>query len=752
MPYLTLELLGFPVDLPGDAAVALSYRANDLRSLDSREAAFSETFTLPPTAQNRQVLGAPHSLDSQTTTPYRLLPALLRSPGGAVLLDGFAIVELSHGAGYDVTLTDAVGGLFQLVGSRSLRELDLSQYDHTFTYANAQAASANDCTAGYCYVLSDDGRLTRRPATAGLLYYELTPAVYYDALLRAMLLDPLPPAPLPADYVAPFNPLAGYTLAGTLLSEDRFRRAVLPQAGPYPQVRAGLLARSQASGRVSEARVYTAQAPGRYTAIQFEQTTDPGGNFFAGIEFAPPTYYCDVTVHVSLRATVRHDPSFALAGDFVALHLQDASVTTSDANSLVGRYDARRIHQGAINLTPLDISADYEVTIPVLAHNPSGGPLLALYLFADIGAEVTVLPGSSIRFTPGPRVYPGGPVALEAGLPALKQADLLKLICNQFNVIMQVDTVFKIIRFDLFNALEQHRDVAVDWGAKLDFTQPPRLSYVLGDYAQANTLAYDAPPEEYANELGTTALQNAAGGLLYVRNARLPASAEAYVAPVVLPQPHPTLSGAISTAWRPLLSEAKETRPAILWTDAIGYDENSPHIVHRGLAWKALQNVTQGSPPPDARHPETWVPAPYEVLNDELPAVALVTRLLPAVAVVHGDYPATDTFSPTLGLARTGFTFDALLSDYYAGLSAMLARVQVLTCEVKLNSLDISNLDFTRPIKIDIAHWPGYGKLEALGYLNLIDQYLPGQPGAVACTFVVLGDPVPGLAPLMPNP
>jgi len=455
---------------------------------------------------------------------------------------------------------------------------------------------------------------------------------------------------------------------------------------------------------------------------------------------------------VSLRATVRHDPSFALAGDFVALHLQDASITTPDANNLVGRYDARRIHQGAINLTPLDISADYEVTIPVLAHNPAGGPLLALYLFADVGAEVTVLPGSSIRFSPAPRVYPGGPVALEAGLPALKQADLLKLICNQFNVIIQVDAVFKTIRFDLFNALEQHRGQPVDWSAKLDFTQPPRLSYTLGEYAQANTLAYDTPPEQYANELGTTALQNAAGGLLYVRNGRLPVSTEAYAAPVVLPQPHPTLSGAISTAWRPLLSEAKETRPAILWTDAIGYDENSPHIVYRGLAWKALQNVTQGSPPPDARHPETWVPAPYDVLNEELPTVALVTRLLPAVAVVRDDYPAPATFAPALGLTRTGFTFDVLLSDYYAGLSAMLARVQVLTVDLRLNALDVAGLDFTYPVRLAVAHWPGYGKLDMLGYLNLIDQYLPGQPTAVACTFLVLGDPVPGLAPLMPNP
>lgn len=745
MPYLTLELLGFPVDLPDDAQVVLSYRANDLRNLDSREAAFSETFTLPLTAQNVAVLGAPHSLDSLSTTPYRLLPALLRSPGGTTLLDGFAILE-SSGEGYDVTLTDAVGGLFAQVGDRSLRELDLSQYDHDYMFQAVREASTR--TEGYCYVLSDDGRLTRRPSETGLLYYELTAAVYVDAILRACFKNPLPPASPPAGYVPPVNPLADYQLTGTLLAEDRFQKAVLPQAGPYPRVRAHVLAESAASGRLPVARTFPGQSTGYFQRLEFPQITDPGGNFFAGQLYSPPPYYSDVTVHVSLRATVRHNPGIPLAGDFVALHLQDARITTPDANSLIGRFDARRIHQGAINLAPLDISADYEVLVPVLA----GGPQLALYLFADVGAEVTILPGSSISFTPGSRVYAGGPVALEAGLPDLKQSEFLKLLFNQFNVIVQSDSVFKTIRFDLFNRLEQRRDEAVDWTDKLDLTQRPRLSYTLGEYAQVNTLAYDEAPEEYGQQLGSTAMQNVGGGQLYAHNARLPSSAKVYRADVILPQPHPTLSGAASTAWRPLLSEAKEKRPAIIWNSIIGYDEDSPHIIFRGLAWQALQNVTVGSPAPDARHPETWVPAPYDVLHDELPAIALVNRQLPIEALVRDEYPGANTFSPTFGLTRQGLEFADLVADYYPGLARILERVQLLVADVRLNALDIAGLDFTRPVRLSLAHWPGYGKLSALCYLNLIDQFLPGLPGSVPCTFLVLGDPVPGLAPTVGNP
>lgn len=766
MPYLSLTLNGYPVDLPPDAQVALSYRANDLRTLGSREASFSETFTLPLTAQNVAVLGLPHVLDSQTTTPYRYLAAQLSAPGGQVLLDGFGILELSH-EGYDLTLTDALGGLFNALGSRTLNELDLRAYDHAFTFAGVRAAEAGDAKAGYCYVLCDDGRLTLRDPARGVLFYELTACVYLDALLRAILLPPLPPVPLPVGYLEPFNPLDGYRLAGTLFAEDRYQRAVLPAAGPCPRVRAGQLASTTAAGRVPVARVFppppVAQG-GTFTALQFPQTsdaaglsTDPGGVFFAGVVYRPPAYTCDLTVHVTVRLHARHAPGFTNAGNFVALHLLDTTVATSDANSLVGRYDARRIYQGGLSGIGQDITCDYEVAIPFLQHRLNG-PTLALYLFADVGLEVTLLPGSSIRFTPAPRVYAGGPVALEAGLPGLKQSDLLKTLCNLFNVVVQTDPVTKVIRFDLFNELEHRRNEAPDWTAKLDLSQRPRLAYRLGDYAQTNTLRYDDAPKEYGQQLGATPYDNVGGGTLYVRNATLPARAEAYAAPLGLPQPHDALGG-ISLVWRPLLREGNPdplvpaTRVAIPWLGGvIGYDENSPRLVYGGATWRAKQNVTQNSPAPDARFPQTWEVVPYEVLNDTLPQIALVAPLLPGMPLVHDDAPGAGTFAATQGLSRTGLTFTELLPAYYPTLAGILDRVRVLTVDLRLTPMDILALDFTRPIQLGPLDWPGYGRLDILGYLNGIDQYQPAAPGPVACTFLVLGEPVPGLAPLPGNP
>jgi len=265
MPYLTLTLNGQPVDLPPDAQVALSYRANDLRRLDSREAAFSEQFTLPRTARNAAVLGLPHLLDGLGTAPYDLLPAVLTSPGGTVLLDGVAVLERSA-EGYDITLTDALGGLFVQVAERPLRAVNLRAHDHALTLANVQAAQANAPGAAYTYPLVNDGRLTLRYPDASLAvvhYTELPLAVFTRAVLAAVVADALP----------------GYRLGGSLLADPLFRRHQLLGAALGPQRRPAYLAERTARARTVSPVVLTSPGVGTTTVQQLlsfpEAISDP---------------------------------------------------------------------------------------------------------------------------------------------------------------------------------------------------------------------------------------------------------------------------------------------------------------------------------------------------------------------------------------------------------------------------------------------------------------------------------------------
>ena len=148
-----------------------------------------------------------------------------------------------------------------------------------------------------------------------------------------------------------------------------------------------------------------------------------------------------------------------------------------------------------------------------------------------------------------------------------------------------------------------------------------------------------------------------------------------------------------------------------------------------------------------------WELRPYTTLNDELPMCGLVcfAPSLPGIQVVD-DSPSPYAFAPLTTITRMGFGFDTLLSVYHEGLRRALDPARLITVPMRLTPLDIANLDFTRPVRLNIPHVPGYGQLSGLFYLNDVDQYKPGSREATPVTLLAMGDAVPGLAPAVTVP
>jgi hypothetical protein len=755
MPYLTLTLNGLPVDLPPDAQVALSYRANDLRNLDTREAAFSEQFTLPLTARNAAVLDNPQVLDNQTLTPYRLLPAVLTSPGGTVLLRGFAILEAS-GSGYEVTLTDALGGLFAQVGQRALRAIDLSAWDHPYLAGAVLVAQTHNFEQGYTYVLADDGRLTTRDPAQGVLWYELTHAVYYRAVLAALVAQALP----------------GYRLTGSLLNEPRFQAAVFPRATPTPRLRASTLAPFAIQAlRDAPVREHDNGSGKYYPLVAFPRQLSGNPVFFNGTAFLTPPYRADI--RVSARLLVRLDAEFVpnnFTNTVAAVRIVDATdAAASTVHEQIICQGVGAQFTALVAQQPLGLRAvEFDYPLPGYLANRQ----LAVQLRLENGAGLTIGPGSTITFAIGEHTYPGAAVQLDASLPDISQADALKLLCNQFNVVVQANAEERTIRFDTFNDLERNRPRAVDWSAKLDYGQRPRLAYRLGDYAQRNTFAYAPPIKDYAPLLLGAPVTLAQGqGVLPVPNQTLPLTAEAYAAPLGLPLAHPALNGTLALPWLPFVAEPDPAHPPTLYAANFSYGGAAPHVLYAGQRWRCTLDPAQptrtlaGTPPSLLPVPVTdtpsappllrlaWELAAYTASNEALPTCALLQPLpaAPGLRVVD-DSPDSASFVPAFTLTRTGFTFDALLSDFHEGMRRALSRARLLSVALRLTPVDIAALDFTVPVQLRAAHLPGYGALSGLFYLNDIDQFVPGRPGAVRVTLLALGDQVPALAPAVTVP
>jgi hypothetical protein len=277
------------------------------------------------------------------------------------------------------------------------------------------------------------------------------------------------------------------------------------------------------------------------------------------------------------------------------------------------------------------------------------------------------------------------------------------------------------------------------------------LEYRLGDYAQQNTLAYQEAPEQYDEELFVSAEDLQGSAILPAVNATLPSKAEAYASPFILPLARPTPVSEAAPLWLPFFTDTDFPAPVQFYSPTEAYGEGTAPVLWRDDVWKARVSTEVGVPPGPTPPPSAWELLPYGMPHDELPTVAVLGRQATGV-LVSDEYPGTASYRNTGLLVRDGLPFADLLLAYYPGLARILQRVQVLRVFLKLNALDIANLDFARPVRLDLPVINGYGKLSCLAYLNLIDQFAPGLPSSVECTLVVLGQPVAGLAPPVPMP
>lgn len=723
---LTLTLDGQPVDLPTDAAVALSYRSSDLRRLDSREAAFSETFALPLTAQNALVLGTPHALSSQTRAPYRRIPAVLRA-GGVPVLRGVAVLEASE-LGYEITLFDDTADLFGRVGDKALRLLNLSALDHTRAYADIQAASTHNPARGYVYALADTGRLASVAAGGRIAALELPASVYEAAVLQAIVATALP----------------GYTLAGSLLNDPLWMSAVLPAALSGPHLRESYLAplRVQA-GAPADVRYNLAGSgfTGVYREDKFpmlfaQQASGSASAFTDSSFYHPPAHYAQIDIRARLMVyNAGLTPVRIRLARNAGIGLPDEVWSQTIGFGFRGTID---------------------VNVSIPAYSAAGGRLfLQVYnsTAGQFGTDVTVYAGSAVTFAVGAPALLGAPVHMETTLPDISQADYLKSVLNRYNVALSVDAATQTVHLNLFNDLERRRDEAVDWTDKLDHGQRPRLDYRLPGYAQKNEFRYKDAPEAYAPTFGTlTPAQVSAqvgAAFVLVPDLTLPLAAESYSAPLVLPALRPVAGGAATVAWLPTAAPADpaDPRQAVPWTFAGSYRKND-QVTLFGRAWVCqVDPFGQRAQPGDLAYTTDWT-APA-VPTTELPAVARVFALDATAPLLTDEQltaPAPASFQATAGLTATGLSFGELLPAYHEGVSRLLARVQMLTGYFLLNASDIAALDFTRPVYLNVRALAGYGALRGWFYINLIDQHRPGRPGSVRVELLRLGDPVAGLA------
>lgn len=682
-----LILNGKVLPLPPDTELAITYQAHDVRKLGSRDGAYAETIELPDTNEVRAAVENSHLVTSATKTPYRLLPASLEYKQNAVLTGVAGHTEA--GAGFTFEVNGLNADWFERIAGKNLQDIDLSDLDHAYTPANVAAANTHDPERGYVYPLANYGFWDFRYLDGTNQHFtELFPAVYVAELLKRMA--------------------APYTLSGSLLTDARFRKMALAFTGGQMKYRAAYVEQFTGKAATNISRYYD-RNPVR---IKF-QTFTGSGLWGSNSEYLTPQngcYHVKATVNISVTA------SEGLVNTIELVYID----TTGTALILA----TQEVRNGENQTVTLEASTNL--------LNP-GEQLYLAYdpILSDPNSTTNntqILPGSTFEVSLENTVAPYGQVHLDANLPDMSQEDLVLTICNMFNVLIQTDPIRKIVRLDLLEDLR--RRPVVDWSNKIDWSQRPRVAFALPDYAQRNVLGYE--PLEYPDSFGNEQQDITE---ITVDNERLGREGELYISPFTSTQMRPAFRGNLLLPYIPMVTVKVSSFG--LWRRWVKYSEVD-YVYWGGNYWKGKDYSTNLMP---GYYSDYWEIVPIDEVLEFSEATPRLIMVEPrgtgkSIPVGENAIGGTHTLLNTQAVFEkadgSGLNAEALRLSYYGITEAMLKDTRILTLRMRLKLPDINQLDFLRPVMLNVPT----RNLEGLFYLNKVIQFNPEHAGSTEVELV----------------
>jgi len=188
MVRIQLEDRGY-LDVKEGTYFPLNYALGDIRDISKRSGVFSKTITLSGTDNNHNLLNHYYDVNivSGDFDINQLTKCSVIQDGVVILENGYLqLIEVvksqdtnahEQRVEYQVLVKDSVSDFFTALGTKELTDINLSEYDHTYTAVNVTGSFSNDITNGYKYLLpyipTNDYNLQHcHPAIYAKLYFD----------------------------------------------------------------------------------------------------------------------------------------------------------------------------------------------------------------------------------------------------------------------------------------------------------------------------------------------------------------------------------------------------------------------------------------------------------------------------------------------------------------------------------------------------------------------------------------------------
>lgn len=450
---IEIKVNGQIIDLFGNDTIAMTYAANNFNDISSRNGEFSNSFTIPVTANNINIFGHPNQINTASTFNKNFNSCQVYEDG-ILVVDGFCKL-LSTQDDIEIKIFSGNSSWIDLIGEKNLSDIDLSDFDH---------------------ILSDEVVNDNRLNTTGFVYanchygntVDFYPSIYFSTLIYRI-----------------FSGI-GFSVAGTLLNDDLFNAAVIPYCqknwlkhfgttwyhGLFLPYNGISLTNGKAIACIGT-RIDLKPKPESVVFDILSEWVD---------EDAPTGEETVMDMVTPFVGKISGNIKFRLNTSF------GSGTATAKIHNNLGTY----ITLGSVTYTGTGV---YDIELNKDAFNFSNGVSIyytvvihfstAVTSFDCIGGEYIVDNGID-EYWPQER---NQKTHLSQSLPTAKQKDFLKLVFNMFGVQITTDYATNTIYLNRFIDVSD-TTTSVDVSKIIDHSIKPKIEFGFGDYGQTNYLKY----------------------------------------------------------------------------------------------------------------------------------------------------------------------------------------------------------------------------------------------------------------------
>ena len=433
--------------MPGEV-IATTVQVNDLEDPDTFQSSFTNTFDIPLTRNNRNILGNAQAIGDNNTMRQRL-PARLEDNGRQVVTNGFAVVNEIDGSIAKVTVFDGIADFFSEIGDRSICDTNLlSVNPPTWDLTEVTNNTQNIWTDAYVWALANYGDATA--ATINVMYQY--PSVFVKYLFQEIA-----------------SQFTTYTwVEDGLYTDSFFESLILPFVNDPNYAKAFY-------GYIDTVFDITSNVTDQaFVNYDFETIGNQIFDLTTGL-----ADYRNETKPIRLRLDLNSNLT-KVGGGTVTIQIKIIGQTSSTV------YASDTLNTTTPGVKELQCTTDY-----IIPDEQVFGAISVT--FSDPAEELEIGDVEFLDFTR----FTGDPVVfseeypLQLGLPDLTIKDFIKDIWKIFGVVPKVDPYLKTISMQKFEDFSTETPYTVDYSSLVDTSQQILREFQYGSYAQSNLFTWE---------------------------------------------------------------------------------------------------------------------------------------------------------------------------------------------------------------------------------------------------------------------